>query len=82
MSIVFDKLFFHEKTRRKILDEKTEPGAWFFFLFERDTPVPLAKSQPCLSRNHNRASRESKTVTLVKGKKQKTRFFRFREARL
>ncbi|EMS63872.1 hypothetical protein TRIUR3_03510 [Triticum urartu] len=30
----------------------------------RGTSVPLAKSQPCLSQNHNRASRGSKTVTL------------------
>ena len=53
-------------------DEKTKPGARFFSF--------LKEARPCLSRNHNRTSRGSKTVTLMEGKKQKTRFF-FREAR-
>ena len=39
-------------------------------------PFPK-EARPCLSRNHNRASRGSKTLTLVEGKKQKTRFFPF-----
>ena len=37
-------------------------------------PFPK-KARPCLSQNHNRASRGSKTVTLVKGQKNRKRVF-------
>ena len=67
MLIGFDELFFHEKTGRKKSGEKTEPGARFF-------PFPK-EARPCLSRNHNRASRGSKTVTLAEEKKIKNAFF-------
>ena len=66
MLIGFDKLFFIKK-RTKKPDEKTELGARFFS-FPKD-------ARPCLSRNHNRTSRGSKTVTLVEGKKTENAFF-------
>ena len=65
--------------------EKTEN---VFFSFPRGTAVTLAKSQPCLSRKkknrkhvffvferHGRDSRESKTMTLVKGKRKENTIF-------
>ena len=60
-------IFFYEKNRTKKPGEKTEPGARFF-------PFPK-EARPCLSRNHIRASRGSKTVTLVKRKKNRKRVF-------
>ena len=65
MLIGFNELFSHEKNGRI-----NQPGSTFFS-FPKE-------ACPCLSRNHNRASRESKTVTLVKGKNKKRVFFRFR----
>jgi hypothetical protein len=62
----FDELFFKKKPVEKI-KRKTEPGAQFFS-FTKEAWL-------CLSRNHNRASRGSKTVPLVEGKKKKTCFF-------
>ena len=67
MLIGFDELFFSRKNRTKKPGEKTEPGARFFS-FPKE-------ARPCLSRNHNCASRGSKTVTLVEGKKTENAFF-------
>ena len=65
MLIGFDEYFL-----RKKLDEKTEPGALVFSLSKRGTPMTLVKSQSCLLRKQNRASRGRK-------KRERTRFFRF-----
>ena len=70
----FWRTFFSQKKGLKKPGEKTEPGARFF-------PFPK-DARPCLSRNHNYDSRESKTVTLAKEKKTENAFcfFPFREA--
>ena len=73
MLIGFDELFFTKKPDEKDRAKKPNREHGFF-------PFPK-EARPCLSQNHNRASRGSKTMTLMEGKKQKTRFFRFREAR-
>ena len=76
MLIGFYELFFHKKNRAK-----NRTGSTVFSLSERGTPVPLLKSQPCLSwkkktentffpfqKRHARDSRESTTVPLAKAK--------------
>ena len=72
MLIGFDEIFFHEKKPDEKSRAKKPDREHGFFPFPKE-------ARPCLSRNHNRASRGSKTVTLVKGKKQKTHFFPFRK---
>ena len=62
MSIGFDKMYFHEKT-----GPKNEQGARFFS-FPKE-------ARPCLSLNHNCASRGSKIVPLAK--KRENTFFPF-----
>ena len=64
MLVGFDELLFTKKP-----DKKTEPGACFF-------SFPKEECQ-CLLQNHTRASRESKTATLVEGKKTENTFFPF-----